>query len=246
MLQARGLSLRAGERWLVQRLDWHIKPGQFWCVLGRNGAGKTTLLYTMAGLRLPDIGELELHAQPLAAIHAEPLARMRGLMPQSQVDGFADSVFNAVAIARMPHRVGAGWESREDIDVVRSALTQVGLAHRMGDDTNRLSGGERQRVALAALIAQSPELMLLDEPIAHQDIGWQIEVMRLLKTLSSRHAVIASCHDINQAARFASHALVMGERRHWLGPVDQVLTTAVLSEAFDCDIRSSAQGWMAH
>ena len=246
MLSTRRLSIAAGTRVLIEALDWEVRRGELWCVLGRNGSGKTTLLHTLAGVLAPCDGEVRLRESPVAGIEPSALARLRGLMPQVQADAFQDSVFNAVAIARVPHRMGAGWDTAEDVDVVRDALKLVGLHDRIGDDVTRLSGGERQRVALAALIVQSPDLMLLDEPVAHQDVGHQLEVMRLLQSLSQRHAVVASCHDINLAMRFATHVLLLGERAHWQGSVEQVLRTDTLSEAFGCGFRRDGQSWVAH
>lgn len=246
MLSTRRLSVSAGKRVLIEALDWQVRRGELWCVLGRNGSGKTTLLHTLAGVLAPSEGEVRLHESSVENIEPAALARLRGLMPQVQADAFQDSVFNAVAIARVPHRMGAGWDTPEDIDAVRDALKLVGLHDRIGDDVTRLSGGERQRVALAALIVQSPELMLLDEPVAHQDVSHQLEVMRLLQELSQRHAVVASCHDINLAMRFATHVLLLGERTHWQGSVGQVLRADTLSAAFGCGFTLDGQSWVAH
>lgn len=246
MLATRQLSVVVANRLLIGALDWQVRKGELWCVLGRNGSGKTSLLHTLAGVLVPAKGEVRLQGSSVADIEASALARLRGLMPQVQADAFQDSVFNAVAIARVPHRMGAGWDTAEDIDAVRDALKRVGLHDRIGDDVTRLSGGERQRVALAALMVQSPELMLLDEPVAHQDVGHQLEVMRLLQELSSAHAVVVSCHDINLAMRFATHVLLLGEHRHWQGSAEQVLQPDTLSQAFGCRFSRDGQTWVAH
>ena len=246
MLSTHKLSVVAGSRRLIDALDWQVRKGEFWCVLGRNGAGKTTLLHTLAGVRAPGSGEVRLQGVSVSATEPAQLARLRGLMPQAQVDAFQDSVFNAVAIARVPHRLGAGWDTAEDIDAVRDALMRVGLHDRIGDDITRLSGGERQRVALAALMVQAPALMLLDEPVAHQDVSHQLDVMRLLRALSAQHAIVASCHDINHAVRFASHVLLLGEHGHWQGPAQDVLDAEVLEQAYGCRFSRDGQLWVAH
>ncbi len=235
MLNARNLSIFLGQRRLIGALDWQVQQGEFWCVLGRNGAGKTTLLHALAGVIPATSGEVRLHGEPLHGIESYLLARQRGLMPQVQSDSFGNTVFDTVAIARLPHHRGAFWNSAEDIDMVKSALMRVGLADRIGDPSASLSGGERQRVALAALLVQAPELMLLDEPVSHQDVAQQLQVMQLLRELSTNHAVISSCHDINLARRFATHALVLGEGHHWLGLVGDTLVPEILRQAFGCE-----------
>lgn len=246
MLSAHRLSVAAGRRLLIDALNWEVRTGELWCVLGRNGSGKTSLLQALAGVMAPAAGEVRLNGVPLSDIVPPALARLRGLMPQVQTDAFQDSVFNAVAIARVPYRTDKGWDTAEDIEAVTAALDRVGLKDRISDDVTRLSGGERQRVALATLIVQSPELMLLDEPVAHQDVGHQLEVMRLLKTLSEKHAIVTSCHDINLAMRFATHVLLLGEHTHWKGSVDTVLRTETLTEAFGCGFSRDGQSWLAH
>ena len=234
LIEVQGLALHAGSRRLVSDLDWQVDRGQFWCVLGRNGAGKSTLLQVLSGLRRTDAAEVLIAGQPVGAWSPLALARQRGLMPQQTVDSFSFTVREAVAIGRTPWRVGSAWDSGQDEQIVRDALAQVGMQHRIDDDVLRLSGGERQRVAFAALLAQQPALLLLDEPTAHQDVAQQLLLMRLMQQLSQQHAVIASCHDINLAARFASHALLIGPGFHAAGPVGTVLTADALQRAFGC------------
>lgn len=245
LVQARSLCVQAGRRVLIAGLDWQASRGEFWCVLGRNGAGKSTLLHVLAGLRRPDAGEVRIDGQPMAALAPYRLARQRGLMPQQSLDCFAFSVREAVAIGRTPWRLGAVWDNGEDEAFVRAALEQVGMASQMDDDVTTLSGGERQRVALAALLAQDPALMLLDEPTAHQDVAQQVALMRLLQDLSATHAVVASCHDLNLAARFATHVLLLGPDFHRAGAVSEVLVPEVLQRAYGCDFERCADMFIA-
>jgi iron complex transport system ATP-binding protein len=246
MLTTQQLCISAGKRSLINGLNWSVNRGEFWCVLGKNGAGKTSLLHTLAGAATPTQGSVLLSDQNTDELDALTLSRLRGLMLQSYSDVFHESVFNVVAIARTPHRSGAQWDTAADTAVVRHALQCVNLEEKMNADVTQLSGGERQRVALAALIAQSPELMLLDEPTAHQDVAYQLKTMHLLRDLSQQHGVIASCHDINLAARFASHILLIGDQQHWLGPVNEVLQAERLSQIFGCSFRREGESWQMH
>jgi len=235
LMQVAALEIAVGDRLLTQNLDWQIDRGEFWCVLGKNGAGKTTLLQVIAGLRSPLKGEIRLCGDPLQSTPLALLARRRGLMMQQQVDIFSHTVFDAVVIGHV-----AGADSPKDKSLsgsvsVRAALEKVRLAGSDARNVLTLSGGERQRVALAALLVQAPELMLLDEPVSHQDVAQQLQVMQLLRELSAHHAVISTCHDINLARRFATHALVLGEGRHWLGSVGDTLVPEILRLAFGCE-----------
>jgi len=246
MLTTQQLCISAGKRSLINGLNWSVNRGEFWCVLGKNGAGKTSLLHTLAGAATPTQGSVLLSDQNTDELDALTLSRLRGLMLQSYSDVFHESVFNVVAIARTPHRSGAQWDTTADTAAVRHALQCVNLEEKMNADVTQLSGGERQRVALAALIVQSPELMLLDEPTAHQDVAYQLKTMHLLRDLSQQHGVIASCHDINLAARFASHILLIGDQQHWLGPVNEVLQAERLSQVFGCSFRREGESWQMH
>ena len=246
MLKTQQLGISAGQRSLITGLNWQVKRGEFWCVLGKNGAGKTSLLHTLAGAATPTQGSVLLSEQNIAALDTLTLARRRGLLLQSYSDVFHESVFNVVAIARTPHRSGAQWDTAADTAAVRLALQCVNLEEKMNSDITQLSGGERQRVGLAALIVQSPDLLLLDEPTAHQDVAYQLKTMNLLRDLAQKHAVIASCHDINQAARFATHVLLLGDQQHWQGPVDEVLEAERLSQVFGCSFRREGESWLMH
>lgn len=246
MLKTQQLGISAGQRSLITGLNWQVKRGEFWCVLGKNGAGKTSLLHTLAGTATPTQGSVLLSGQNIAALDTLTLSRRRGLLLQSYSDVFHESVFNVVAIARTPHRSGAQWDTAADTAAVRLALQCVNLEEKMNSDITQLSGGERQRVGLAALIVQSPDLLLLDEPTAHQDVAYQLKTMNLLRDLAQKHAVIASCHDINQAARFATHVLLLGDHQHWLGPVDEVLEAERLSQVFGCSFRREGESWQMH
>ena len=234
------LSVQAGTRTLITGLDWQVSRGEFWCVLGRNGAGKSSLLHVLAGLSVPAAGTVQVSGKPVDAIDPLSLARLRGLMMQQVVDSFSCTVFDAVAIGRTPLRVGQDWDDEDDAAKVKDALARVGMLDRAADDVMRLSGGERQRVALAALLAQDVPLMLLDEPTSHQDVAHQLTVMRLLRDLAQDRAVISTCHDINLAARFATHALLIGDGFHLAGKVGEVLVPDALQRAFGCEF--SRQG----
>jgi len=236
LLHADNLSVALGKRVLIDALQWHVQRGEFWCVLGKNGVGKSSLLYTLAGLLPPHGGRVLLGGEEIGQCSLATLARRRGLMLQHQADAFSHSVLDTVLVGRTPYRLGATWDAREDVDAAHTALVRVGLMDKMGADITQLSGGERQRVALAALLAQEPDLMLMDEPTAHQDVAQQMAIMRLSRELvaSHQHAIIASCHDINLAARFATHLLILGVGVHWMGRCDAVLTPHTLESAFGC------------
>ncbi|WP_019141501.1 ABC transporter ATP-binding protein [Noviherbaspirillum massiliense] len=252
LLSTESLHIRTGEKLLCDGLNLHVHPGEFWCIVGKNGAGKSTLLHTLAGLREPQHGRILLDGSDIRGISAIALARCRGLLAQQQFDAFSSSVLDTVMAGRHPYQSGFGWESDADRTAARSALAAVGMAGAAHKDVVKLSGGERQRVALATLLAQDPDLLLLDEPTAHQDAAAQLAVMRLMQEMLARNlapgqggkAIIAACHDINLVSRFATHVLMMADGRHWLGPAEEMLLPPLLHEVFGCTFEAvqTAQG----
>ena len=231
-IECRGMRLRAGARVLVDALDLRVEAGTRWVVLGPNGAGKSTLLAALAGARRADDGEVLLGGSPLERWDVQALAAQRALLPDGWLDPFAATVLDTVLTSRYRlgdadergSRVAGEWLARFDC---------TGLHER---DVRSLSRGERQRVAIATALTQEAPLLLLDEPIAHQDPRHQALVVEQLVRLDG-HTIVASLHDLNAAAKLATHALLLTGRGAWTaGPADDVLTAAALAQLFGTPI----------
>jgi iron complex transport system ATP-binding protein len=234
LLHTKNLQVKVGSRELVSQLNWEVQRGQFWCVLGKNGSGKSSLLHVLAGLMPCQPNSLSYEGKNIQDLAAATLARHRSLMLQQHVDSFSHSVLDVVLIGRLPYRYGAEWDAEEDVRLALAALQQCDLAEKTDADVRLLSGGERQRVALAAQLCQQADVMLLDEPVSHQDVAHQLSVMQLLAGLKEHCAVIAACHDLQLARRFATHALILGEDQHWQGVAQEVIVPEILEQAFNC------------
>jgi len=227
--------LRAGARTLIDGLTQTIAAGEVWCIAGPNGAGKTTLINVLAGLAKPASGRVSLDGRALATWRAADLARRRALMPQAAHDAFSATVLDTVLLNRFPYLTGWGWENEDDRSAARAALETLGLASFAARDVLTLSGGERQRVALAAVLCQNAPCLLLDEPLSHLDLHHQIDCLHALRDAAREHkrTVIFSCHDLNLARRFATHALLLdGHGGAHAGLVADVLTPERASAAF--------------
>ncbi|MNR79850.1 putative siderophore transport system ATP-binding protein YusV [compost metagenome] len=227
------LKLSIAERVLVEGLDWQVKAGECWCVIGRNGAGKSTLLRALVGLREVEGGQLELNGRALAKWPLQELARERAFLPQGRSDAFGYRVIETVLTARHPYHESAYWESDADYAAAHAALKLMDVDALAERDIRSLSGGERQRVAIAAVLAQDTPLLLLDEPTSALDLAHQVSVMSLLSTLcrEQNKAVVMVSHDLNLAHSVATHALLlMGDGRWHAGPVAQVMQASLLSE----------------
>ncbi len=235
LLEAQGLLLRVGQRTLVREMSFRLNAGEVWCLLGPNGSGKSTFLHTAVGLREPQGGMLLLAGRALCDWPAAALARQRAFLPQTFHDAFSASVLESVMLGRHPYLSRWQWEGEDERELALAALRAVDLAGFERRDVLTLSGGERQRVALAALIAQDSPLLLLDEPVSHLDLHHQVLVLEHLVELARIRAkgVLFTVHDLDLAARFASHALLLTPQATVLhGPIGEVLTETALQGAF--------------
>lgn len=230
---------------LLKDLNWQVNRGECWCVIGRNGAGKSTLLRTLARIRKPDSGKIELHGKELNAWGLEELAQQRAYLAQSRVDAFAYRVIETVLSARHPYHDTHYWESAEDHDIALKALRLLDVEEFAQRDVRSLSGGERQRVAIAALLAQDAALLLLDEPANALDLSHQVSVMQLLarECKEKDKAVIMVSHDLNLSYGIATHALLMMPDGSYLcGEKEQVMNVDNLSRCLAHPIERFVHG----
>ncbi len=236
LLACRDVDLRAGRRELVRALSLTIEAGQRWVVLGPNGAGKSTLLAALAGVRAPNAGEIRLAGRALDDWSVEAMAEHRALVTDRWHDPFSASVLDTVLTAR--YRLGA--EDDAGVQAARAWLAEFDCAQLTDHDVTSLSRGERQRVAIATALAQDTPLVLLDEPIAHQDPRHQGLVLDRLAR-APRRTLVASLHDMNAAARFATHALLLTGRGEWFaGAAADMLSARRLSALFETDVATMA------
>ena len=240
ILATHGLAVTIAGIRICRDLDLSVEPGQCWAILGRNGAGKTTLLNTLAGLRAPAAGSVEVDGRPLSSFAPRELARFRGLLPQDDNDPFPATALETVLVGRHPHLSRWRWEGAEDLRIAREALSATDLAGAEARDVRTLSGGERRRVALATLLAQQPRLFLLDEPSSHLDLSHQVALLDRLVQLarSERRALIMALHDVNLAARCCDHALLLDRGDGEAGPAEQLLTGERLSALYGVSLKT--------
>jgi iron complex transport system ATP-binding protein len=244
LLECRSIDVCVGSRTLVRGLNLRVGRGSMLAVLGPNGSGKSLSLHTLAGLRSPKAGELLISDRPLADWPRRALARELALLPQNVEDPFPATVMETVLLGRHPHIARWQWESARDLAIASDALAAVGLAGYEERDVLTLSGGERRRAALAAVLAQTPRIFLLDEPTNQLDPNHQLEALQLLRQRADAGAaVIVTLHDPNLAERYADAVLLIGKDGHWqCGLVADILTAAHLSSLYDTRFEAAQIG----
>jgi len=223
------LTVAIGDNVLVDKLSFLATGGEIWAVLGANGVGKTTLLHTLAGLRQPTAGRVDLDGKDIAVLSRRQIASRLAVLLQHTVDALPSTVLET-ALLGSHARVGwIGSESADEIEFTISKLRLAGIDHLSHRRVDTLSGGERRRLALATVLVQSPHVLLLDEPTNHLDLKYQFEILDIVKAECERNdmAVMMILHDVNHAARFCSHAMLLyggGTVRHGEARIDRPLS----------------------
>jgi iron complex transport system ATP-binding protein len=196
---------------VVDGVGIEARSGSFWAIVGPNGSGKSTLLRLLGGMLKPSSGRVELGGINLRKLSAVERAGRIAFLPQQISIPFNYSARQIVALGRHPHLGMFGIETRRDWEIVDRVLADTdakSLEHR---SILQLSGGERQRVLIAAALAQSTELLLLDEPTTALDLRHQVEVYRLLKRLNRERGstILTVTHDFNLAGQFADRIVML-------------------------------------
>lgn len=234
------VGFRYGEHRILSDFTSSISADACIALVGPNGAGKTTLLRLAAGTLRAGSGEIYLHGQPLSALNRRTIARSVALVPQDVEVPFPFTVEQFVRQGRTPYLGLFGGLNTVDREAIERALELTDTLHLRTRVFNQLSGGERQRVKIALGLAQNPQLLLLDEPTQHLDIGRQLEMIDLIRHLAAQGiAVIAAMHDLALIeGAFSSvwllapgHPVRHGEPRRMLRP-------ELLEEVFNCPPRA--------
>jgi iron complex transport system ATP-binding protein len=228
------LTLAYGKRVIVRELGVEIPDRSFTVIIGANGCGKSTLLRALARVLRPASGSVLLDGKSIGDYPSRHVARVIGLLPQSPITPDGITVAELVSRGRFPHQGALRRESPEDRAVIERCLAETGLTELRQRPVTELSGGQRQRAWIAMALAQDTELLLLDEPTTYLDLTHQIEVLDLCARLhEAGRTVVAVLHDLNQAARYASHLIALREGEVIAqGPPAHVLTADLVDRAF--------------
>lgn len=239
-LSIRQLTVRIGGKTVCEQQDLDLDAGKCIGILGANGVGKTTLLHTLAGLRESEQGHVALAGSSIKLLGRRTTAQRVALLMQNQDDPFPSTVLETCLTGRHPHIGFWQWEAPEDIAVARAALDVTGMRELERRDVHELSGGERRRLAIATVLAQQPDVFLLDEPVDHLDLYHQMRLLTHFRSLAetTERLVLMSLHDVNMAARFCDEVILMfGEGELLHGETYKILTTSNLERLFRIPVR---------
>ncbi|MEO9653913.1 Fe(3+) dicitrate ABC transporter ATP-binding protein FecE [Marinomonas sp.] len=225
------------DKTIVKQITLDIPDGKIVALLGPNGCGKSTLLKAIARILTPQSGEVRWQGTNLHKLPSRQLATQLALLPQTQPIPEGVKVKDLVAYGRSPYTGFWGRLNKKDHVIIQQAMQQVGVDILAEQYVSELSGGQRQRVWLAMTLAQDTPYLLLDEPTTYMDLNHQVELMKLLRQLNQKgKTIITVLHDINQAARYCDHLIVMRDGDVVTqGSPDSVLTPELLLSVFNVD-----------
>ncbi|MBW2109113.1 MAG: ABC transporter ATP-binding protein [Deltaproteobacteria bacterium] len=223
-----------GNGWRLQPASFVVRPGDILGIIGPNGSGKSTLLKLAAGVLPSQKGTVRLLEQDIRRLKRREIARTLGYLPQRVESHVGYTVQEIVAMGRFAHLRGGGFLCTHDMEVVSRCLELTDIVPLRQRRLSRLSGGERQRVLLASVIAQEPQVLLLDEPTTALDIHHQMRVFDILVELAQKGmGVVVVTHDLNLASVFCEQVLLLqeGAVMH-RGKPEDILTKEILEDVY--------------
>jgi iron complex transport system ATP-binding protein len=239
MLNISQLSVSYSNRRVLHDVSLIVESGEVAALIGPNGAGKSTLIRAVSGF-IPSSGVIRLDGHTLDQLTSTERARRIAVVPQTVSLPPAFTVWETILFGRTPYLNFLGQLSERDESIARRALERVDALDLIDRRVGELSGGEQQRILLARALAQSTPILLLDEPITHLDLHYQISLLDLVRKLAHEDhlAVLIALHDLNLAARYADKVilLVKGEIKA-AGSAREVLRADLISEAYGWRVR---------
>ena len=230
-LQVKNLNFSIDKKDILKDISFDIPKGSFVGIIGPNGSGKSTILKNIYRLYKPDNGKLILDNKDLSTMKDKECAKEIAVLAQESNSQFDFTVEQIVKMGRYPYKSVFEDYSKKDIDMVNNMLKRVGLDNYSDRSFSKLSGGEKQRTLIARALVQDTDFLILDEPTNHLDIGYQIQLMDLVKSLNI--TTLSAIHDMNIASMYCDYLIVMKDGKiRKCGKVEEVITSDMLKEIF--------------
>jgi len=224
---------------ILKEVSLEVPEGKVTVLLGPNGSGKTTLFKALLNLITPQSGDIYLNGENLQGYGRDRLSKVMAWVPQDEEPSFPYSVMEYLYMGRTPYLGFFEMPTEEDTKRIEGLLEDLGISHLKDREILKLSGGEKRLALLARALAQEPELLVLDEPTAHLDLGNKVMTLKALRGMAeSGRTVLFSTHDPNEALLVADHVAVISEGEVMgQGAPTVTITEEILRAIYGADIR---------
>lgn len=236
MIEVHHIDKSYGSLTVLKDINWQVRRGQFWGLIGPNGSGKSTLISLLSGVEKPNRGQIKLGGRRISEYKRKELSRKLAVLQQDGLPPVAYPVREVIEMGRFPFQ---NWRGRENSEAARQLMDGIMAKLELNELASRplhvLSGGQRQRVALGKVMAQQPEIVLLDEPTTYLDIRHQVQFMELVAGWQREAGltVISVMHDLNLAALYCDQLLVLHQGRVVAeGTPEQIINSEMIESVF--------------
>ena len=239
MINIENISLSYGKDSVLENISLNLKAKSFIGIIGKNGTGKSTLLKSIVGLLKPINGNIFIDDNDIYKMKRNILAKKISFMPQSMPFDFSFKVKDFVMFGRYPYINMFKPASKEDFKIVESIMNFTEIMAFAERNINELSGGEKQKVLLAQTLVQQTDIIALDEPTSHLDIGRQASIFKLLKMLNEKYnkTIIVTVHDLNLAGEFCSDIVLLDNKKVLnFGSAEKVLNYSDIEKVYNTKV----------
>ena len=236
MIEVQNLTCGYENGFLLKDISFRVDPGEIVGIIGPNGSGKSTLIRAMSKILKPRQGCILLKGKDIGRMSFNAFARCVAVTSQSSTAGLDITVGTYVLLGRIPYKGRFQFmETGADEEKAAQAMAHLGVCGLAARNIGQLSGGEAQRAVIARALAQEPELLLLDEPTAHLDIGHRVEILDMIKELNRARslAIVMVLHDLNLASLYCDRLILLSSGRIFRkGTPEEILTYPVIEEVY--------------
>lgn len=230
-IQVKNLRFSIDNKEILKDISFDVPKGSFVGIIGPNGSGKSTLLKNIYRLYKPSSGKIILDNKDLFTMKDKECAKEIAVLAQESNSQFDFTVEQIVKMGRYPYKSVFEDYSKDDLKMVSEMLIKVGLDDYSHRSFSNLSGGEKQRALIARALVQNTDFLILDEPTNHLDIGYQIQLMDLVKSM--KITTLSAIHDMNIASMYCDYLIVMKDGKiKKFGNVEEVITAQTLKKIF--------------
>lgn len=237
-IECRNLTCGYPGRTVLRDVSFSLAEGAITALLGPNGSGKSTLLKTIGKTLSPLSGEVFVRGDPVAGLSFRDLAKLVAFVPQEEETIYGFTSEQVVVMGRLARSAGF-FDTAEDHEAAVHAMQDADCLYLRARSVTELSSGEKQRVLIARALAQGGRILLMDEPTSHLDVGHQVAISGLLRSLAAKgYLIFAAVHDLNLAAAIADDGILLEEDGIGLhAPIRRVLSDEATDRVYGVAFR---------